>query len=69
MNSRSAIRVSAGGESVGTHQIQNVMVHYRGVKYYKPNVGWEDFGTIAECEDPGCRIRKISNTDFWAEPS
>jgi hypothetical protein len=69
LNFTSGNRPSSGGESLGTAQIQNIDVYYRGMKYCKPSVGWTDVGTIGTCADTGYRIRKITNLDYWAERS
>jgi len=66
INGTTADGVFAGGEWISPGPAQDIDVHYEQAKYALGS-NWIGWGSLAKCEDPPCRIRKISNTDFWAE--
>lgn len=62
--------VSAGGEAVrisGTSSVLHTDVHYQQLEYLAQSSVWHDWGIGTACEDPGYRLRRISNTNVWAE--
>lgn len=63
-------RVSAGGEAVhisGASSILHIDVHYHGLEVLNSSGQWADWNSGTECQDAGYRLRRISDTNLWAE--
>ena len=59
--------VVAGGESIGTTNIQTIDVHWQSMQYKSSSLVWTNWGTGSNCADPGYQVVLTNNTDFWTK--